>query len=173
MAEAKEGKGCVKLNQNRGEFAVYQTLPQISACRRKLSGLLTPNGLPDAHNLYIFRRLIIVNMANHGPSFGLTAEVDAKRAGQLNKDDEVLILKWIGETLGEDIGSDLHTYDERIHFCISHALFRLHKCGKRPLFWALLRVRHLSGLTLPFSSSKPPFLSNLRNEQCWHLLMTV
>lgn len=50
-------------------------------------------------------------MANHGPKYGLTSEVDAKRSQQYSMEDEADVRQWMEGILGEKFPDpDFHTY---------------------------------------------------------------
>jgi len=49
-------------------------------------------------------------MANHGPKYGLTSEVDMKRAQQYSQSDEADVTQWMEGILGEKLpGPDFHS----------------------------------------------------------------
>jgi len=45
-------------------------------------------------------------MANHGPAYGLTAEVNAEREARYSKDDEKDVRDWMESVLGEKLPGD-------------------------------------------------------------------
>jgi len=68
-------------------------------------------------------------MANHGPKYGLTSEVDDKRSKQYSKEDEADVTQWIEGIIGEKLpGPDFQACalsPLASHFALSHLFCRV------------------------------------------------